>query len=401
MPKKAKGLTARQVETMKTPGDHADGNGLYMRVKPSGMKTWLFRYQVNGHRHAMGLGSTRLKSLAQAREKSYELALKISDGIDPIQERKVLERKTSITFMDAAARYIKVMSPSWKNVKHAQQWQNTLRDYVFPSIGRLHPSNVTLAHIKAILTPIWTTKTETANRVRQRIEAVLDWAFVHELRSSDNPARWRGVLDKIYPAPNQISRVRHHPSCPYNEAPGVLAQLRQSSNLSSRCLRLVILTATRSGEARGARWEEFDLEKETWLIPGERTKAKREHLIPLSKEALELVKSLPLIDNQSFLFPNSRGGCLSDVGLSKALHVIMDDVTVHGFRSSFRQWAAEQTSFPESVCELALAHVNSNRTEAAYQRSDLFERRRELMEAWCGYLSARSEVVSIHKLRVP
>jgi integrase len=325
-----------------------------------------------------------------------------AQGLDPrlaIQTEDPDDAKE--TFKSCADALIASKAPGWRNKKHAQQWQNTLRDYVFPFIGRLHPSDVTLAHIKAILTPIWTTKTETANRVRQRIEAVLDWASVHELRSSENPARWKGVLDKIYPAPNQISRVRHHPSCPYSEAPGLVARLRQSSNLSSRCLRLVILTATRSGEARGARWEEFDLEKKTWLIPGERTKAKREHLIPLSKEALELVKSLPLIDNQSFLFPNSRGGCLSDVGLSKALHVIMDGVTVHGFRSSFRQWAAEQTSFPESVCELALAHVNSNRTEAAYQRSDLFERRRELMEAWCGYLSARSEVVSIHKLRVP
>ena len=394
-------LTARQVSTLKE-GFHSDGQNLYLRVRSNGSRAWVFRFTQSERTQEIGLGPTHSRSLAEARRLSADMRALRAQGLDPrlaIQTEDPDDAKE--TFKSCADALIASKAPGWRNKKHAQQWQNTLRDYVFPSIGRLHPSDVTLAHIKAILTPIWTTKTETANRVRQRIEAVLDWAFVHELRSSDNPARWRGVLDKIYPAPNQISRVRHHPSCPYNEAPGVLAQLRQSSNLSSRCLRLVILTATRSGEARGARWEEFDLEKKTWLIPGERTKAKREHLIPLSKEALELVKSLPLIDNQSFLFPNSRGGCLSDVGLSKALHVIMDDVTVHGFRSSFRQWAAEQTSFPESVCELALAHVNSNRTEAAYQRSDLFERRRELMEAWCGYLSARSEVVSIHKLRVP
>jgi len=394
-------LTARQVSTLKE-GFHSDGQGLYLRVRENGSRAWVFRFTQGGRTHEIGLGATHTRTLAEARRVSAEIRALRMQGLDPrLAMQKDDPDDAKETFKSCAEALIASRSPGWKNKKHVQQWQNTLRDYVFPVIGRLHPSDVTLAHIKTILTPIWTTKTETANRVRQRIEAVLDWAYVHELRSSDNPARWRGVLDKIYPAPNQIRQVRHHPACPYNEAPGVIAQLRQSSNLSSHCLMLLILTATRSGEARGARWQEFDLEKKTWLIPAARTKAKREHLIPLSKDALELVKSLPLIDNQSFLFPNSKGGCLSDVGLSKALHEIMDGVTVHGFRSSFRQWAAEQTSFPESVCELALAHVNSNRTEAAYQRSDLFERRRELMEAWCGYLSARSEVVSIHKLRVP
>lgn len=394
-------LTARQVSTLKE-GFHSDGQSLYLRVRSNGSRAWVFRFTQSDRTQEIGLGPTHSRSLAEARRLSADMRAFRAQGLDPrlaIQTEDPDDAKE--TFKRCAEALIASKATGWRNKKHAQQWQNTLRDYAFPVIGRLHPSDVTLSHIKTILNPIWADKTETANRVRQRIEAVLDWACVHKLRSSDNPARWKGVLDKIYPAPNQISQVRHHPACPYNEAPGVIAQLRQSSNLSSRCLRLLILTATRSGEARGAKWQEFDLEKKTWLIPGERTKAKREHLIPLSKEALELVKSLPLIDNQSFLFPNSRGGCLSDVGLSKALHVIMDDVTVHGFRSSFRQWAAEQTSFPESVCELALAHVNSNRTEAAYQRSDLFERRRELMEAWCGYLSDRSEVVSIHKLRVP
>ena len=329
-------LTARQVSTLKE-GFHSDGQSLYLRVRQNGSRAWVFRFTQSDRTQEIGLGPTHSRSLAEARRLSAAMRALRAQGLDPrlaIQTEDPDDAKE--TFKSCADALIASKAPGWRNKKHAQQWQNTLRDYVFPSIGRLHPSNVTLAHIKAILTPIWTTKTETANRVRQRIEAVLDWAFVHELRSSDNPARWRGVLDKIYPAPNQISRVRHHPSCPYNEAPEVLAQLRQSSKLSSQCLRLVILTATRSGEARGARWEEFDLEKKTWLIPGERTKAKREHLIPLSKEALELVKSLPLIDNQSFLFPNSRGGCLSDVGLSKALHVIMDGVTAQGFRSSFR-----------------------------------------------------------------
>lgn len=394
-------LTARQVSSLKQ-GFHSDGQSLYLRVRPNGSRAWVFRFTQSGRTQEIGLGPTHSRSLAEARRVSAEMRALRAKGLDPrLAIQTVGPDDAKKTFKSCAEELIASKAPGWRNKKHAQQWRNTLRDYAFPVIGRLHPSDVTLSHIKTVLNPIWADKTETANRVRQRIEAVLDWACVHKLRSSDNPARWKGVLDKIYPAPNQIRQVRHHPSCPYSEAPGLVAQLRQSSNLSSRCLRLLILTATRSGEARGARWEEFDLEKKTWLIPAARTKAKREHLIPLSKDALELVKSLPVIDNQTFLFPNSKGGCLSDVGLSKALHEIMDDVTVHGFRSSFRQWAAEQTSFPESVCELALAHVNSNRTEAAYQRSDLFERRRELMEAWCGYLSARSEVVSIHKLRVP
>ena len=394
-------LTARQVSSLKQ-GFHSDGQSLYLRVRPNGSRAWVFRFTQSGRTQEIGLGPTHSRSLAEARRVSAEMRALRAKGLDPrLAIQTVGPDDAKKTFKSCAEELIASKAPGWRNKKHAQQWPNTLRDYVFPVIGRLHPSDVTLGHIKTILTPIWTTKTETANRVRQRIEAVLDWASVHKLRSSDNPARWKGVLDKIYPAPNQIRQVRHHPSCPYSEAPGLVAQLRQSSNLSSLCLILLILTGTRSGEARGARWQEFDLEKKTWLIPAARMKANRQHLIPLSEEVLKLVKSLPVIDNQTFLFPNSRGGCLSDVGLSKALHKIMDGVTIHGCRSTFRQWAAEQTSFPESVYELALAHVNSNRTEAAYQRSDLFERRRELMEAWCGYLSARSEVVSIHKLRVP
>ena len=392
-------LTARQVSTLKE-GFHSDGQGLYLRVRKNGSRAWVFRFTQGGRTQEIGLGATHTRSLAEARRVSAEMRALRMQGLDPrlaIQKDDPDDAKE--TFKSCAEAYIASRSPGWRNKKHAQQWHNTLRDYVFPVIGRLHPSEVTLTHIKTILNPIWTTKNETANRVRQRIEAVLEWAQVHDLCGNDNPARWRGVLDKIYPAPGQIKEVRHHPSCPYEEVPDVVKQLRESTTLPSLCLRLLILTATRSGEARGASWEEFDLDKKTWAIPGERTKTKREYLVPLSKEALELLESLPVIDRQSFLFPNSKGGCLSDVLLSKTLHEIMDGVTVHGFRSSFRQWAAEQTSFPESVCEFALGHVNSNRTEAAYQRSDLFDRRRELMEVWCNYLSGNNKVVSINQPR--
>ena len=274
-------LTARQVSTLKE-GFHSDGQGLYLRVRQNGSRAWVFRFTQGGRTQEIGLGATHTRSLAEARRVSAEMRALRMQGLDPrlaIQKDDPDDAKE--TFKSCAEALIASRSPGWRNKKHAQQWHNTLRDYVFPVIGRLHPSEVTLSHIKTILNPIWTTKTETANRVRQRIEAVLDWAYVHDLCSNDNPARWRGVLDKIYPARNQISQVRHHPSCPYNEAPGVIAQLRQSSNLSSHCLMLLILAGTRSGEARGARWQEFDLEKKTWLIPAEGTKAKRDHLIPL------------------------------------------------------------------------------------------------------------------------
>jgi integrase len=388
MPKKAKGLTARQVETMKTPGDHADGNGLYMRVKPSGMKTWLFRYQVNGHRHAMGLGSTRLKSLAQAREKSYELALKISDGIDPIQERKVLERKTSITFMDAAARYIKVMSPSWKNVKHAQQWQNTLDKYCIP-IADLPVDKIDSYLVMQCLEPIWAVIPETASRIRGRMEKILDWSRVNGYREGENPARWSGHLDQSLPRKTKIRTVKGHASMPYTELPQFWPVLNLLQGLGARALEFTILTACRTSEVLNAKWQEIDEPSQIWTIPAERMKAGKEHRVPLSNATLSLLNALKNQQRGDLIFPGQkRNQPLSNMTMLKVLQRLEHAYTPHGFRSTFRTWISEKTNHVHEVAEAALAHTIGDKVVAAYQRGDLFEKRRQLMLDWTNFVNS-------------
>ena len=386
-------LSVRTVQTHST-GFHADGGGLYLRVREGGSRAWVFRYTRRGKTREIGLGATHTRTLADARRIAAEMRSLNADGEDParVVHRDDGPLPSRETFQSCAEELIASKQAGWRNKKHVQQWHNTLRDYVYPMIGRRHPSEITLSHVKAILEPIWATKTETATRVRQRIEAVLDWAYVHELRSGENPARWRGVLDKVLPPPRKVTAVKHLAACPYEEVPAVMHALRGSGHIGAHCLRFLILTATRSGEAREARWDEIDLDQAIWTIPAERIKGGREHRVPLSTEAIEIIKALPKFANQPRLFPSVRGGKLWDVMLMKELQMIREEVTVHGFRSSFRQWAAEQTSFPEAVCELALAHVNRDRVEAAYQRSDLFERRRELMETWCRYLVVEQNV---------
>ena len=388
MPKKAKGLTARQVETMKTPGDHADGNGLYMRVKPSGMKTWLFRYQVNGHRHAMGLGSTRLKSLAQAREKSYELALKISDGIDPIQERKVLERKTSITFMDAAARYIKVMSPSWKNVKHAQQWQNTLDKYCTP-IADLPVDKIDSYLVMQCLEPIWAVIPETASRIRGRMEKILDWSRVNGYREGENPARWSGHLDQSLPRKTKITTVKGHASMPYTELPQFWPILNLLQGLGARALEFTILTACRTSEVLNAKWQEIDEPSQIWTIPAERMKAGKEHRVPLSNATLSLLNALKNQQRGDLIFPGQKHNhSLSNMTMLKVLQRLEHAYTPHGFRSTFRTWISEKTNHVHEVAEAALAHTIGDKVVAAYQRGDLFEKRRQLMLDWTNFVNS-------------
>jgi integrase len=388
MPKKAKGLTARQVETMKTPGDHADGNGLYMRVKPSGMKTWLFRYQVNGHRHAMGLGSTRLKSLAQAREKSYELALKISDGIDPIQERKVLERKTSITFMDAAARYIKVMRPSWKNVKHAQQWQNTLDKYCIP-IADLPVDKIDSYLVMQCLEPIWAVIPETASRIRGRMEKILDWSRVNGYREGENPARWSGHLDQSLPRKTKIRTVKGHASMPYTELPQFWPVLNLLQGLGARALEFTILTACRTSEVLNAKWQEIDEPSQIWTIPAERMKAGKEHRVPLSNATLSLLNALKNQQRGDLIFPGQkRNHSLSNMTMLKVLQRLEHAYTPHGFRSTFRTWISEKTNHVHEVAEAALAHTIGDKVVAAYQRGDLFEKRRQLMLDWANFVNS-------------
>lgn len=393
MAAKIKRLSTRRVDTF-GPGFYADGGGLYLRVRGSGSRAWVFRYTRTGKVREIGLEATHSRSLADARRWAEAMRKALIDGEDPagvLRTRKRLGDEP-VTFESCALALIESKRAGWRNAKHAQQWLHTLRDYAFPLIGAKNPADVTLADVKAILLPLWATKTETASRLRQRIEAVLDWAYVHGLRTGENRARWRGVLDKVLPAPNKVRAVQHFAAMPYEQVPAAMAALRKNQHVSAYCLQFLILTAARSSAARGAQWTEIDLDAHIWMIPAERIKANKPHLVPLSDEAIALIKALPRIDGQDLMFPGARGGWLSDVALNKTLHEVHPGVTVHGFRSSFRDWAAEQTSFPAAVCELALAHVNKDRVEAAYQRSDLFERRRELMQAWGRFLVHRCAI---------
>lgn len=386
-------LSARHVTSL-GPGFHSDGAGLYLRVRNTGSRSWVFRYTRNAKAREIGLGSVHSRSLANARNLTGDMRAALANGADPaaVLPGRADASVEVTTFRDCAEALIKSKRPGWRNPKHAQQWGNTLRDYVFPFIGDKTPDKVTLVDVKTILTPIWTTKTETATRVRQRIEAVLDWAYVHELRSGENPARWRGVLDKVLPSPNKVRTVQHFSAMSYCQIPSLMTTLRARQHISAFCLQFLILTAARSIEARGARWAEFDLNGNVWTIPADRMKAHRQHRVPLSDDALRVLGDTPRLIGQEYVFAGNRGGLLSDVALTKVLRKHDQKATVHGFRSTFRDWAAEQTIFPAAVCELALAHVNKDRVEAAYQRSDLFDRRRDLMEAWAGYLFSTDNV---------
>ena len=391
-------LSARQVDSL-APGFYSDGAGLYLRVRHAGSRSWVFRYTRHGKVREIGLGGVHSRSLAVARSLASDMRTSLTNGGDPatvVPERAGVPTATP-TFRDCAAALIASKRPGWRNPKHAQQWEHTLRDFVLPHIGDKAPDSVSLADVKAILTPIWATKTETATRVRQRMEAVLDWAYVHGLRAGENPARWRGVLDKVLPPPNKVRTVEHFAAMPYRQIPDLMAHLLAKPHSSARCLQFLILTAARSIEARGAKWDELDLEGGVWTIPADRMKTHRPHRVPLSDAALRVLTDTPRIVGQPLVFSGARRGRLSDVALTKAVRAFDATATVHGFRSAFREWAAEQTSVPAAVCELALAHVNKDRVEAAYQRSDLFEKRRALMLAWAHYVSAVDHVARVHQ----
>jgi len=379
---KIKILSARSVASL-PDGYHADGANLFLRVRGES-RVWFFRYKIRGKQTSIGLGNIHTRTLAEVREIAAVMRNAIANGRNPADELRSKAELNKPTFKTSALALIEAKRPSWKNAKHAQQWQNTLEQYVHPAIGHKLPADVTLADVKAILLPLWTSKTETASRLRMRIEAVLDYAAVHDGNDRRNPARWKGNLDKLLPAPRKVTKRVHFAAAPYVDVPRIMTALREKDSLSAYCLRFIILTAARSGEARDARWSEIDLDKKIWLIPATRMKASREHAVPLNEEAIEILKIMQQwrMENTDRVFQGSRGGLLSDVAINKTLHSIAPNITVHGFRSSFRIWGAETTSTPSAVLELSLAHVNQNRVEAAYQRSDLFELRRELIISW-------------------
>lgn len=380
-------LSARALPTL-PKGDHKDGGNLYLRVKDSGSRSWVFRYKKNGKANEIGLGGFPIKTLQQAREIATLMRQDISAGKNPSLRKNPSLSKNAKTFEDWASDYIKIRSPEWRNPKHLQQWENTLRDYAFGTIGKKHLTEITFQDIKTILDSIWLKKTETATRLRGRIECILDYAAVNEqVENWRNPAIWKGNLDKVLSKPNRIAKVTHHASAPYTDIPQIMSALREKKFISAYCLRFTILTGARSGEARGALWHEINFKDKTWTIPAERTKAERIHVVPLCDEAIEILKVMKDIDSEGskIIFCNRKDKQMSDVSLNKALKSVYPDVTVHGFRSTFRVWGAETTSYPSQVLEFAIAHVDPDKVQEAYQRSRLIERRRELMKDWGNY----------------
>ena len=393
MPKKAAGLTARMVQTEKKPGLYGDGGGLYLQVAETGAKTWVYRFQIRGRRHDMGLGSAALFSLAEAREKAFAARRKVAEGIDPIEARRneraaaALDAAKSMTFRACAEAYIAAHKAGWRSPKSLAAWEGTLRDYVYPNFGALPVQAVDVVLVTKAIEPIWSTKPETAGRVRGRIEAIIDWATVRGHRHGENPARWRGHLEKLLPARSRVAAVEHHAAIPYTDLPAFLIELRRQEGVAALALEFAILTAARTGEALGAVWPEIDLESCLWTIPGGRMKGRREHRVPLSDPALAIMRTLAAVRTGEYVFPGARSDRpLSNMSMLMLLRRMRrDEFTVHGFRSAFADWCAEQTTFPSEVREMALAHAVGDKVEAAYRRGDLFEKRRELAAAWSAF----------------
>ena len=398
-------LTPLGVSKKQTPGHYGDGGGLWLQISKFKSKNWVFRYTLHGTRREMGLGPIHTVSLAEARQKAKECRLTLLDGKDPIEVRETttlaeaLRRAKMMTFDQCAAAYIDAHRSSWKNAKHISQWESTIQAYASPVIGKLPVTSVDTDLVVKILNPIWQTKTETATRLRGRIESVLDWATTSKFRQGDNPARWRGHLENLLSSPNKIAKVRHHPALPWQELGKFMVDLRAREGVAARAVELAILTATRSGEVRNATWAEFDAG--LWVIPAARMKMGREHRIPLPTAAVEMLGKMPRLGD--LVFPGTKKNKpLSDMSLTAVLRrMARNDITVHGFRSSFRDWCSESVanSFPREVCEHALAHSLPDKVEAAYRRGDLIEKRALLMQAWSDYCATIQPVAKVTQIR--
>ena len=379
-----KKLTALRVKALKTPGRYADGGGLYLLVKPSGAKSWVLRVVVHGRRRDIGLGGADIVNLADARELARQHRTLAGKGGDPIAERR--KSSTVPTFEEAARKVHAGHGKGWRNPKHKAQWINTVRDYAFPEIGKKRVDQIGVPEVLKVLAPIWLTKPETARRVRQRIKTVLDWAQGAHPHDSENPIG--PVLTRALP--RQTGRTGHHAALPYASVPEFITSLRDggASEITKLAFEFLILTATRTGEVLGARETEIDLDAKVWTIPATRMKAEREFWVPLSARALEIVeRALELSNDSEFVFAGrAPGKPLSTMTFLMLLRRMGVAATAHGFRSCFRDWAAEATGFPSEVCEMALAHAIGNRTEASYRRGDLFEKRRQLMNAWASFV---------------
>jgi integrase len=392
MPKIAKELSALEVSRLNKTGFNAVGvvPGLGLQIRGQA-RSWILRVKIADKVRDIGLGGYPGVTLAMAREAARQLRSKIAAGIDPIQERKdrnaelrAAQRKR-LLFVDACRQFLEDKQSEWGNAKHRQQWENTLRVHALPVLGNLAVDDIELAHVLEVLKPIWHKTPETAKRTRGRIEKVLDWAKVHGHRDGENPARWQGNLENALPSISKIRVVKHHPALPYPEIAGFIKRLRARKGTAAIALEFLILTSARSGEVRGARWQEFDLKKREWIIPAERMKARKEHRVPLSDRAVEILTGIPKGQGDEIVFKAAQGGVLSDMTLGAVLKRMEVPVTTHGFRSTFRDWAGETTAFPREVIEHALAHQLKDKAEAAYARGTLMEKRRKLMAAWAEY----------------
>ncbi|KQS49729.1 tyrosine-type recombinase/integrase [Sphingomonas sp. Leaf198] len=379
-------LDSRTAATIKTAGRHSDGGGLYLSVDPTGRRRWVFMYTRNGKRTELGLGGGRDLTLANARKEAGTLRTILAEGGDPRSAREKQERQT---FGEVADAYVEAMRPSWRSAKHAAQWSMTLTKYAAPIRPRM-VETISTREILEVLQPLWQRTPETAERLRGRIENVLDAARAKGLRTGENPARWRGHLDQLLPKRQRLSRG-HHTALPYADVPAFMGDLRGREATAARALEFAILTAARSGEVLGAAWAEADLDGAVWTVPAARMKAGREHRVPLSARAVELLKRLNAARNAETakpsdpVFAGAKGKPLSSMAMAMLLRRMGSAVTAHGFRSAFRDWASETTGFPHEVCEMALAHTIGNKAEAAYRRGDLFNKRRSLMDAWGNY----------------
>ena len=393
MPKKAKELTAIEVKRLIKAGRHAVGtiSGLLMVVKDTGTKSWIIRTMVGDKRKSIGLGPYPEVSLSIAHEKARAVKDLIEKGIDPMVERRARKAELkkqamqTISFSEAARECHKKKALEFTNAKHIDDWISSINRYAGPIIGDLPVSEIDLPEILAVLKPIWTEKTDTANRLRLRIEQVLNWATVSGYRTGENPARWAGHLSEILPKPNKIKKKTHFKALPWQDIGSFMVELRKCQAMTARALEWIILTACRSGEVRGATWDEIDLQNKVWIIPAERMKMKQEHRVPLCQDAIKLLKNLPKFKGSNYVFTAPRGGPLSDMSISMLCRRMKVEAVPHGFRSTFKDWSAETTSFPDMVSEMALAHGINDEVKAAYRRGDLFDKRRRLMDAWADY----------------
>jgi len=412
----SKPLSAKRVQRLKAEGRYHDAlvPGLYLQVSATGARSWLLRYEVNHRERMMGLGSAAYFSLAQARERSREARRQLADGNDPLQAKRAakaaakLAAARRLTFREAAQKYYRQHLPSWRSVMHAKQWMRSLEVYAFPVLGDMDVATISKPDVLRVIEPLWSTKTVTMDRVRNRVESVLDWATALGHRpEGTNPARWAGHLDQVFVAVKKIAKPKHFSALPYAQLSAFMATLRRQTGVAAKALELTILTAARSGEVLGARWPEVDFNTKTWTVPAGRMKGDREHRVPLAPQAVELLRALPREDGNPFVFVGAKAGAgLSAMAFFRLLKRMgRGDITTHGFRSAFSDWASEQTAHSSHAIELSLAHSVGKEAEKAYRRGNMLAKRKQLMEAWGKYcvskpvLAKADNVVSIRGAR--